>query len=69
MALVCLLGVTWTLGLLWIDNGHSIIMAYAFTITNSLQGLFIFLFHVVFSSRVSLYFILSEKFNNSKNLE
>ncbi|PAV82555.1 hypothetical protein WR25_26683 isoform D [Diploscapter pachys] len=52
MALVCLLGVTWTLGLLWIDNGHSIIMAYAFTIANSLQGLFIFLFHVVFSSRM-----------------
>ena len=53
MALVCLLGVTWTLGLLWIDDGKSIIMAYAFTVSNTLQGLFIFLFHVVFSDRVS----------------
>lgn len=52
MGLVCLLGVTWTCGLLWIDDGHSIVMAYAFTIANSLQGLFIFLFHVVFSDKV-----------------
>ncbi|KAK6018142.1 hypothetical protein OSTOST_16285, partial [Ostertagia ostertagi] len=52
MGLVCLLGVTWTCGLLWIDDGHSIVMAYAFTIANSLQGLFIFLFHVLFSEKM-----------------
>uniref|UniRef100_A0A0K0CTC0 Latrophilin Cirl n=1 Tax=Angiostrongylus cantonensis TaxID=6313 RepID=A0A0K0CTC0_ANGCA len=52
MGLVCLLGVTWTCGLLWIDDGHSIVMAYAFTIANSLQGLFIFLFHVVFFDKM-----------------
>ncbi|CAI4221029.1 unnamed protein product [Auanema sp. JU1783] len=49
LGISCLLGVTWTFGLLWVDSDRSIIMAYAFTITNSLQGLFIFLFHVVFS--------------------
>ncbi|KJH45666.1 Latrophilin/CL-1-like GPS domain protein [Dictyocaulus viviparus] len=52
MGLICLLGVTWTCGLLWIDDGHSIVMAYAFTIANSFQGLFIFLFHVVFSEKM-----------------
>lgn len=52
MAISCLLGVTWTLGLLWIDDGHSIYMAYAFTVTNTLQGLAIFIFHVVLSDKV-----------------
>ncbi|VDO79521.1 unnamed protein product [Haemonchus placei] len=52
MGLVCLLGVTWTCGLLWIDDGHSIVMAYAFTIANSLQGLFIFVFHVLCSEKM-----------------
>ncbi|VDK88116.1 unnamed protein product, partial [Onchocerca ochengi] len=51
IALVTLLGLTWTFGLLWIDE-QSIIMAYAFTVMNSLQGLFIFLFHVVFNDRL-----------------
>ncbi|VDK63684.1 unnamed protein product [Gongylonema pulchrum] len=51
IALVALLGLTWTFGLLWI-NEESIFMAYAFTILNSLQGLFIFLFHVVFNDRM-----------------
>ncbi|VDK42153.1 unnamed protein product [Anisakis simplex] len=50
IALVFLLGLTWTFGLLWIDE-RSTVMAYAFTILNSLQGLFIFLFHVVFNDR------------------
>uniref|UniRef100_F1KS60 Latrophilin-1 n=1 Tax=Ascaris suum TaxID=6253 RepID=F1KS60_ASCSU len=51
MALVFLLGLTWTFGLLWIDE-QSTVMAYAFTTLNSLQGLFIFLFHVVFNDRM-----------------
>uniref|UniRef100_A0A0R3S2V2 Adhesion G protein-coupled receptor L3 n=1 Tax=Elaeophora elaphi TaxID=1147741 RepID=A0A0R3S2V2_9BILA len=51
VALVIILGLTWTFGFLWIDE-QSIIMAYAFTIMNSLQGLFIFLFHVVFNDRL-----------------
>lgn len=36
-----LLGLTWTLGLLYL-NESSVIMAYAFTAVNSLQGCFIF---------------------------
>uniref|UniRef100_A0A914ZR53 Uncharacterized protein n=1 Tax=Parascaris univalens TaxID=6257 RepID=A0A914ZR53_PARUN len=51
VALVFLLGLTWTFGLLWIDE-QSTVMAYAFTTLNSLQGLFIFLFHVVFNDRM-----------------
>ncbi len=52
MALIFLLGLTWTFGLLWIDR-ESVIFAYIFTVLNSLQGLFIFLFHVAFNERVS----------------
>ncbi|CAI2341611.1 unnamed protein product [Caenorhabditis sp. 36 PRJEB53466] len=52
LALVSLLGVTWLFGLFWIDDTHSVVMAYAFTITNSLQGLFIFLFHVLFAEKM-----------------
>ncbi|VDM13395.1 unnamed protein product [Wuchereria bancrofti] len=51
VALITILGLTWTFGLLWIDE-QSIHMAYAFTIMNSLQGLFIFLFHVAFNDRL-----------------
>ncbi|VDK85632.1 unnamed protein product [Litomosoides sigmodontis] len=51
IALVTILGLTWTFGLLWI-NEQSIVMAYAFTVANSLQGLFIFLFHVTFNDRL-----------------
>lgn len=52
MALASLLGVTWLFGLFWIEDYRSIVMAYAFTISNSLQGLFIFLFHVVFAEKM-----------------
>ncbi|TMS35277.1 hypothetical protein L596_002714 [Steinernema carpocapsae] len=51
MVLVILLGLTWTLGFFWIDQ-RSLVMAYAFTIINSLQGLFIFLFHVVLNEKM-----------------
>lgn len=52
LALASLLGVTWLFGLFWLDDSTSIVMAYAFTISNSLQGLFIFLFHVVFAEKM-----------------
>ncbi|KAF1765670.1 hypothetical protein GCK72_005623 [Caenorhabditis remanei] len=52
LALASLLGVTWLFGLFWIEDSGSIVMAYAFTISNSLQGLFIFLFHVVFAEKM-----------------
>ena len=51
VALVFLLGLTWSLGLLYI-NQRSVGAAYAFTILNSLQGLFIFFFHCVQNEKV-----------------
>ncbi|XP_065297125.1 latrophilin Cirl-like isoform X5 [Dermacentor albipictus] len=42
--LVVLLGLTWGFGLLYL-NAESVVMAYLFTFLNSLQGLFIFVFH------------------------
>lgn len=44
LVLAFLLGLTWTFGLLYL-NEQTVVMAYAFTILNSLQGLFIFVFH------------------------
>ncbi|CAJ0586985.1 unnamed protein product, partial [Mesorhabditis spiculigera] len=52
MGVSCLLGVTWAFGLFWVDDGTSTIAAYLFTAFNALQGLFIFLFHVVFSEKM-----------------
>ncbi|XP_011503866.1 PREDICTED: latrophilin Cirl-like [Ceratosolen solmsi marchali] len=49
--LVFLLGLTWTFGLLYL-NQESIVMAYIFTTLNSLQGLFIFIFHCVQNEKV-----------------
>uniref|UniRef100_A0A1I7UYT3 Latrophilin Cirl n=1 Tax=Caenorhabditis tropicalis TaxID=1561998 RepID=A0A1I7UYT3_9PELO len=52
MALASLLGVTWIFGLFWIEDYRAVLIAYTFTIANSLQGLFIFLFHVVFAEKM-----------------
>ncbi|XP_023587191.1 adhesion G protein-coupled receptor L2 isoform X2 [Trichechus manatus latirostris] len=43
-ALLFLLGLTWSFGLLFI-NEETIVMAYLFTIFNAFQGVFIFIFH------------------------
>ncbi|XP_048264306.1 latrophilin Cirl-like isoform X2 [Bombus affinis] len=51
IVLVFLLGLTWTFGLLYL-NQESVVMAYIFTILNSLQGLFIFVFHCVQNEKV-----------------
>ncbi|XP_032454612.1 latrophilin Cirl isoform X6 [Nasonia vitripennis] len=51
IVLVFLLGLTWTFGLLYL-NKKSVIMAYIFTVLNSLQGLFIFVFHCVQNEKV-----------------
>ncbi|XP_048457512.1 adhesion G protein-coupled receptor L2 [Rhincodon typus] len=50
-ALLCLLGLTWGFGLLFI-NEESIVMAYLFTIFNAFQGMFIFLFHCALQKKV-----------------
>ena len=49
--LVVLLGLTWSTGLLLI-NKESLFMAYIFTILNSLQGVFIFVFHCCTNEKV-----------------
>ncbi|KAL4235754.1 G-protein coupled receptor 2 [Mactra antiquata] len=49
--LVVLLGLTWTFGFLYI-NEDLIPVAYVFTILNSLQGLFIFIFHCFMDKKV-----------------
>ncbi|CAG2053339.1 unnamed protein product, partial [Timema podura] len=51
IVLVFLLGLTWTFGLLYL-NEESALMAYTFTVLNSLQGLFIFVFHCVQNEKV-----------------
>nr|KAF6503718.1 adhesion G protein-coupled receptor L2 [Rousettus aegyptiacus] len=50
-ALLCLLGLTWSFGLLFI-NDETIVMAYLFTIFNAFQGVFIFIFHCALQKKV-----------------
>lgn len=51
MLLTCILGLTWLFGVFYI-NQESLFMAYFFTIFNTLQGLFIFLFHCIGDEKV-----------------
>lgn len=51
IVLVFLLGLTWSFGVLYISE-ESIFMAYIFTILNTLQGVFIFVFHCVMNEKV-----------------
>ncbi|XP_056269877.1 adhesion G protein-coupled receptor L2 isoform X5 [Pseudoliparis swirei] len=50
-ALLFLLGLTWSFGLFFI-NEASIVMAYLFTIFNTFQGMFIFIFHCLLQKKV-----------------
>ncbi|XP_077412684.1 adhesion G protein-coupled receptor L2b.1 isoform X10 [Vanacampus margaritifer] len=50
-ALLCLLGLTWSFGLFFL-NESSVVMAYLFTIFNTLQGMFIFIFHCLLQKKV-----------------
>ncbi|CAH3156809.1 unnamed protein product [Pocillopora meandrina] len=49
--LSCLLGLTWILGV-FVVNQDTIFMAYLFNIFNTLQGLFIFVFHCIGDEKV-----------------
>ena len=49
--LVFLLGLTWLFGLLFV-NAQTIAFAYIFTILNTLQGMFIFVFHCLLNEKV-----------------
>uniref|UniRef100_A0AAY5EZX0 Adhesion G protein-coupled receptor L3 n=1 Tax=Electrophorus electricus TaxID=8005 RepID=A0AAY5EZX0_ELEEL len=51
IALLCLLGLTWAFGLMYV-NESTVIMAYLFSVFNSLQGMFIFIFHCVLQKKV-----------------
>ena len=55
--LLPILGLTWLFGLLVFDR-DTIVFKYLFAICNSLQGMMIFLFHVVINRKVSLAFCL-----------
>uniref|UniRef100_A0A4W5MVL7 Adhesion G protein-coupled receptor L2b, tandem duplicate 1 n=1 Tax=Hucho hucho TaxID=62062 RepID=A0A4W5MVL7_9TELE len=50
-ALLFLLGLTWSFGLFFL-NESSMVMAYLFTIFNTLQGMFIFIFHCLLQKKV-----------------
>uniref|UniRef100_A0A914PS58 Uncharacterized protein n=1 Tax=Panagrolaimus davidi TaxID=227884 RepID=A0A914PS58_9BILA len=50
--LLCLLGITWLFGFICAIPGTHIVFAYIFAILNTLQGVFIFILHVVFNDKV-----------------
>nr|XP_039261369.1 adhesion G protein-coupled receptor L2-like isoform X1 [Styela clava] len=49
--LLCLLGITWAFGFLWISE-HMTVVAYLFCIFNAFQGMFIFIFHCLLPRKV-----------------
>ncbi|XP_043550675.1 adhesion G protein-coupled receptor E2-like isoform X4 [Chiloscyllium plagiosum] len=51
IAQLCLLGCTWIFGMLHFQE-NTIVMAYIFTVINSLQGAFIFILHCLFNKQV-----------------
>ncbi|XP_070554179.1 adhesion G protein-coupled receptor L3-like isoform X2 [Ptychodera flava] len=51
LLLLPLLGITWCFGL-FATGEETLVFLYIFAVLNSLQGLFIFLFHVVYNSEV-----------------
>lgn len=52
-ALLFLLGLTWSFGLFFLSES-SVVMAYLFTIFNTLQGMFIFIFHCLLQKKVRI---------------
>lgn len=62
-ALLCLLGLTWSFGLFFISEA-SIVMAYLFTIFNTFQGMFIFIFHCLLQKKVSPFVVLYSNFRD-----
>uniref|UniRef100_A0AC35G932 Uncharacterized protein n=1 Tax=Panagrolaimus sp. PS1159 TaxID=55785 RepID=A0AC35G932_9BILA len=50
--LLCLLGITWIFGFICAIPGTHIVFAYIFAILNTLQGVFIFILHVVLNDKV-----------------
>ncbi|XP_054721377.1 adhesion G protein-coupled receptor L2-like [Uloborus diversus] len=50
LSIMCLLGLTWCLGLFYIDQKLGF-FSYIFTVFNGLQGVFIFLFHILLNEK------------------
>jgi hypothetical protein len=50
--ILTLLGLPWVIGYLMIDNERNILFSYLFTILNSSQGTFVFIFHCLVSKSV-----------------
>lgn len=48
---MCLLGLTWIFGCFQFDD-RTVIMSYLFTVSGSLQGVMMFVFHCLFSKQV-----------------
>lgn len=53
VAQLCVLGITWIFGCFQFDD-RTMIMSYLFTISGSLQGVMMFVFHCLFSKQVGL---------------
>ncbi|XP_071799569.1 adhesion G protein-coupled receptor L2-like isoform X2 [Asterias amurensis] len=51
LVLLCLLGITWAFGLLYVTESL-LAFAYIFTIANAFQGVFIFVFHCFMNEKV-----------------
>ncbi|XP_033744276.1 adhesion G protein-coupled receptor L1-like [Pecten maximus] len=49
VVLLPLLGLTWTIGFLSVENKEALVFTYLFTLFNSLQGVFFFIFHCLLS--------------------
>ncbi|KAM3719272.1 Latrophilin-like protein [Dirofilaria immitis] len=63
LTLLCLLGITWIFGYLMIIQGAGTIFAYIFTVLNCLQGVFIFVFHIILNDKVRLTLLRSLRVN------
>lgn len=60
LALLFVLGATWTFGVLHILN-ETTLTAYLFTITNAFQGMFIFIFHCALQKKVTVDAVIMNK--------
>jgi len=65
-----LLGLTWAFGLAFI-NEQMLVFAYIFTVLNSLQGTFIFVFHCILNEKVTyaMLFVTMLRISDILNLE
>jgi len=61
LVLEVLLGLTWAFGLAFV-NEQTVVFAYIFTVVNSLQGTFIFVFHCVLNEKVTTRVMLPSRY-------